>query len=120
VFPGLSSAAWGIGLAALTAAAGVISTDIVCRSGKYGTDYHDPQAIVIDEFAGYYLCVAAFGGSTQALLLGFLLFRVFDMVKPPPIKILEQLPGAWGIVVDDLAAGVYAAAALWALQCLLQ
>ena len=43
----------------------------------------------------------------QALLAGFILFRVFDIIKPPPIRSLEKLPEGTGIVVDDLGAGVY-------------
>jgi phosphatidylglycerophosphatase A len=43
----------------------------------------------------------------QALLAGFILFRVFDIVKPPPVRWLERLPAGTGIVVDDLGAGIY-------------
>jgi phosphatidylglycerophosphatase A len=42
------------------------------------------------------------------LIAGFLLFQLFDIVKPPPVRQLEQLPAGWGIMADDLAAGVYA------------
>ena len=48
----------------------------------------------------------------RALLAGFILFRVFDIVKPPPVRSLERLPEGTGIVVDDLGAGLYALAAV--------
>jgi phosphatidylglycerophosphatase A len=53
--------------------------------------------------------------SWKSLAIGFLLFRVLDMTKPPPIRWLERLPGGWGIVLDDVAAGVAGAAVLAAL-----
>lgn len=82
----------------------------------------DPQVIVIDEVAGQWL---TYGGLVLApllgwparpgwksLLLGFILFRAFDVVKPFPIRRSERLAGAAGVVVDDLLAGLYAAALL--------
>ena len=50
--------------------------------------------------------------SWKVALLGFLMFRVFDIVKPPPARQLERAHGGWGIMLDDLAAGVYAALVL--------
>lgn len=67
----------------------------------------DPGCIVIDEIAG--ICVALFGIQMNVTtgVAGFFLFRVLDIVKPPPIRFLEQkLSGGWGIVMDDVAAGV--------------
>jgi phosphatidylglycerophosphatase A len=80
----------------------------------------DPNEIVADEFAGQaltFLPVALFVAlstfSTRQLwlttVLGFLLFRVFDVIKPWPIHKLEKLPKGWGILMDDLVAGLYAA-----------
>jgi len=76
----------------------------------------DPQQVVMDEVAGV-LAALAFVPSPSPLEagFGFLLFRVFDILKPPPARWLERLPGGWGILLDDLAAGIYAAAALWGL-----
>jgi phosphatidylglycerophosphatase A len=77
----------------------------------------DPRAVVIDEVAGQWLCLliaAILAPATNAVdlgiiaALGFLLFRVLDVVKPPPISTLERLPGGIGIVADDLAAGAIA------------
>lgn len=71
---------------------------------------HDAHPIVIDEAAGMLVAVlgVAQGASNPALFLvaAFLLFRFFDIVKPYPIRQIQALPGGWGIVADDLLAGV--------------
>jgi phosphatidylglycerophosphatase A len=79
------------------------------RSRKPG----DPGAVVIDELAGQWVSLIALplGGFRHAvavLAVQFFLFRLFDVVKPPPARQLERLPAGWGILTDDLAAGVYA------------
>jgi phosphatidylglycerophosphatase A len=68
----------------------------------------DPQWVVIDEVAGQMITLIAAPISWKSLLLGFILFRGFDIVKPPPLRRLEQLPEGVGIVVDDVGAGLYA------------
>jgi len=68
----------------------------------------DPGAIVIDEFAGQFLALLALPTSWQVLAAGFVFFRLFDILKPPPARRLEALPGATGIMADDLVAGLYA------------
>jgi phosphatidylglycerophosphatase A len=68
----------------------------------------DPGAIVIDEVAGMALSVLAFPLTPFVLLAGFVLFRVFDVVKPPPAWQSQRLHGGVGVMVDDLIAGVYA------------
>ena len=68
----------------------------------------DPQFVVIDEVAGQLITFIAVPVSWKSLLLGFILFRGFDIVKPPPVRQLEHLPEGVGIVVDDVAAGFYA------------
>jgi phosphatidylglycerophosphatase A len=82
----------------------------------WGTE--DNQHIVIDEVAGYLVTVIPVDRSSWApLAVGFVLFRVLDSVKPPPIRWLdEHLPGGWGVVLDDVAAGVMGAGALLALD----
>jgi len=67
----------------------------------------DPSHIVIDEVAGQLVTLIACPIHWKPLLAGFILFRAFDIVKPPPIRSLEKLPEGTGIVVDDLGAGVY-------------
>lgn len=72
----------------------------------------DPGPVVIDEVLG--MCVTLIGAplSVPAAIIGFLLFRVLDIVKPPPARQLERAHGGWGIMLDDLAAGAYAWAGL--------
>jgi phosphatidylglycerophosphatase A len=67
----------------------------------------DPGQIVVDEIAGYFVSVAFLPVGVVTLLAGFALFRLFDIVKPPPCRWAESLPGGLGIVADDLLAGVY-------------
>lgn len=69
----------------------------------------DPPEVVLDEVAGIFLTFAGLStlGRTE-LLIGFLLFRIFDIWKPFPVRLVERLPGGWGIALDDLAAAVYA------------
>ena len=68
----------------------------------------DPQFVVIDEVAGQLLTLIAVPLSWKTLLAGFILFRAFDIIKPPPIRQLERLPEGTGIVLDDVGAGVFA------------
>jgi phosphatidylglycerophosphatase A len=68
----------------------------------------DPQFVVIDEVAGQLLTLIAVPLSWKTLLAGFILFRAFDIMKPPPIRQLERLPEGTGIVLDDVAAGFFA------------
>jgi len=79
------------------------------RAGKPG----DPRQVVLDEFAGQWLALLAipmptFERALAVLGLQFFLFRLFDVIKPPPARRLEKLPAGWGILSDDLAAAVYA------------
>jgi phosphatidylglycerophosphatase A len=77
--------------------------------------HKDPQFVVIDEVSGqhltYLLSVTLL--NWKYLLLGFILFRVFDIWKPFPARQAESLPGGWGIMTDDWVAGIYAALGLW-------
>jgi phosphatidylglycerophosphatase A len=68
----------------------------------------DPREIVIDEVAGFLLSIIFIPFTLRNLIVGFFLFRFFDILKPPPIKIIEEkVKGGCGIVLDDLVAGVY-------------
>ncbi len=86
----------------------------VFTSTKYSLEIkkRDPQRIVIDEAFGQLLVLFQIGESWGTgwlpLLSCFLLFRIFDIIKPFPIKKVETLPEGWGIVMDDLVAAVYA------------
>jgi phosphatidylglycerophosphatase A len=67
----------------------------------------DPQIVVVDEVVGYLLALAFLPAATVgAYLAAFLAFRVFDVIKPPPGRRLEHLPGGLGVVADDLWAGI--------------
>ncbi|MFQ5654857.1 MAG: phosphatidylglycerophosphatase A [Planctomycetota bacterium] len=80
----------------------------------FGSD--DPSPVVIDEVAGQWLALAAPVVSDPPWILyagAFVLFRLFDIWKPLGCRRLEALPGGWGILLDDLLAGVYVALLLW-------
>ena len=90
---------------ALTAVAiGIPAATAISRAS--GTK--DPQNVVIDEVAGQWITLLFVPVSWKAVLAGFILFRGFDILKPPPVRQLERLPEGTGIVVDDVAAGIYA------------
>jgi phosphatidylglycerophosphatase A len=89
-------------------AASVVATDLGAK---------DPQVVVIDEVAGLLVTMTtARDVSWPTVISGFVLFRVFDMTKPWPIRKVERLPSGWGIVLDDVAAGMMAAAVLAGLR----
>jgi phosphatidylglycerophosphatase A len=80
---------------------------------------HDAKRIVIDEGAGMAMTLLAQPAGWEAALIGFFAFRVFDVLKPFPGRRAEKLPGGFGVVADDLLAGVYAHLALRAVLVLL-
>jgi phosphatidylglycerophosphatase A len=111
---------WTVGLipgygvclvAVLIAAVGVWAAG---RAARYAGQ-EDPQFIVIDEVSGqlitYFMPFAVL--NWKSWLLGFILFRVFDIWKPFPVRQAEALPGGWGIMADDWVAGIYAGIGLW-------
>jgi phosphatidylglycerophosphatase A len=101
----------------------VLAGSIVCvklaPAAINATGKNDPGEVVADEFAGQsvtFLLYPLFGADNLSpsglwliALAGFMLFRLFDITKPPPIRKLEKLPRGWGILADDLLAGVFAA-----------
>jgi len=113
-------------LISVVMAALVLAGSVVCvkcaPAVMAATGKSDPREIVADEFAGQAVTFLAvpflFTGKLPAgqiwatAVLGFLLFRLFDIVKPWPIRKLEKLADGWGILLDDLSAGVYAGIAL--------
>jgi len=89
---------------ALTLVFGVPAATIVEReSGR-----QDPQFVVIDEVAGQWITLLFTPADWRHALIALVLFRLFDIVKPFPVRRLERLPAGWGIVFDDVAAGLYA------------
>jgi phosphatidylglycerophosphatase A len=107
IAPGWQALA-AIALAALAVAVGIPAATQVCRA----SGLKDPQFVVIDEVAGQFITLIAAPVAWKSLLLGFILFRGFDIVKPPPVRQLEHLPEGFGIVIDDVAAGLYALAVM--------
>ena len=79
---------------------------------------HDSGRIVMDEVVGYMATMTFMDRADPwALGIGFIVFRAFDIIKPPPVRWLdENLPGGWGVVLDDTAAGVMGAAVMVALH----
>ncbi len=67
---------------------------------------HDPGRIVIDEVVGSFVTLAFIPLNAPVIVLGFLFFRFFDILKPPPIRKFENLPRGWGVMGDDLMAGI--------------
>jgi phosphatidylglycerophosphatase A len=125
VFPGargqlLARAIW----AALTGlpiffAIAVVGLMCATRAAEY-SGKKDPQFVVIDEVSGQHLTYL-FSLTLldwKYLLLGFILFRVFDIWKPFPARQAESLPGGLGIMADDWIAGIYAALGLWIARAL--
>jgi phosphatidylglycerophosphatase A len=98
-------------LAALAVVVGIPAATRVARASAL----KDPQFVVIDEVAGQLITLIGIPVSWKSLLLGFILFRGFDIVKPPPVRRLEQLPEGVGIVIDDVGAGLYALMIMQAL-----
>ena len=72
------------------------------------TGIKDPSFVVIDEVSGQFLAFAAVPLGWKTLLAAFILFRAFDILKPPPVRSIERLPGGTGIMLDDIGAGLYA------------
>jgi len=114
--------AWGI--RAATGPTGLaIATVIVILAGWWAaaifvrrSNEHDPRRVVIDEVAGQWLTLVAVPLDPENYVLGFLLFRAADILKPWPVSWADRdLRGGFGVMADDVLAGIYAGAALWVL-----
>jgi phosphatidylglycerophosphatase A len=89
---------------ALTLLLGIPASTIVAReSGR-----HDPQFVVVDEVVGQWIALLFSPFDLRHALIALILFRLFDITKPFPVRRLENLPEGWGIVLDDVGAGLYA------------
>ncbi len=105
-FPTLGELEW-IGVLLAASALGVYS------AGRAAPEWgEDPGQVVIDEGVGFLFAVAFLPPSAGTVIAGFFVFRAFDIVKPPPARQLEALPGGWGIVADDMVAGLYSNAVI--------
>jgi phosphatidylglycerophosphatase A len=95
----------GTTIAALAATLiGIPAATIVARE----SNRKDPGHVVIDEVAGQLIALIAIPADWRHAALSLLLFRAFDILKPPPIRQLERLPEGTGIMLDDVAAGLFA------------
>ena len=103
--PSPISLAIGTAIAAVAATLiGIPAATIVAReSGR-----EDPGHVVIDEVAGQLIALIAIPADWQHAAISLILFRCFDILKPPPIRQLERLPAGTGIMLDDVAAGLFA------------
>ena len=107
---------WGQGLVVLLA---FVVGIYLCQATADALGVHDHPAIVWDEFVGLWLTMmvlplCGIPLTFSWLVLGFVLFRFFDIVKPWPIRLIDQkVSGGLGIMLDDILAGVYAALLLW-------
>jgi phosphatidylglycerophosphatase A len=108
---------------------GSVSCLCCARASTAATGKNDPGEVVMDEFAGQALTFLATplllpralsgGESLLFALIGFLLFRGLDIFKPWPIRKVERLPGGWGVLADDLVAGIVSAIVLYIATCLM-
>ena len=86
----------------------------ICGRAAVLLGRHDPGSVVYDEFASLPLAFLAVQFNPTTALAGFVVFRILDMTKPWPIRLVEKSPGGWGIMADDIAAAMLTAALLWA------
>lgn len=98
----------------------IVSGVWICGKAANDIGVHDHGGIVWDEIAGYLLTMYWVSFSWQNVILGFILFRLFDIAKPWPINWLDsKVKGGFGIMVDDLLAGLMSAACLYALTSII-
>jgi len=83
---------------------GVFASDTIVQD----TREHDPSRVVIDEWVGQWLTFSMFPVNITTGIVGLVAFRIFDILKPGPVKWAERLPGGWGIMADDIVAGIMA------------
>ncbi len=102
---------------AATAAVVVVGAFAAERAGRYW-GVADASPIVIDEVAGYLVTLALVPFSWQAVAAGFVLFRIFDVLKPWPASAFDRVKNGFGVVMDDVAAGIWAWGVILALRLL--
>ncbi|NTV97721.1 MAG: phosphatidylglycerophosphatase A [Chlorobiaceae bacterium] len=103
LLPGLLEPPLMLGLVAIACTAGVWSGSVM--EEHFG---NDPSIVTIDELAGQWLAILALPPGLLPLALSFLFFRLFDILKPGPVDAAQRLPGGWGIMADDVLAGIMA------------
>jgi len=85
----------------------------ICSRGATLFGREDPPQVVYDEIAAFPIVFAFTALTPLSAVLGFVWFRVFDIIKPWPLRRFELLPRGWGIMADDVVAGVFACGGLW-------
>lgn len=108
------------GWPAVLAAAIVVTITGIWAAGRVvdRTGVHDPQIVCIDEVAGVLVTWLPAPPTWRALVVGFVLFRLLDQFKPWPARAAERLPRGWGVMMDDVFAGIWGAAIMLALRAL--
>lgn len=107
---------WALLLGVATTAIGIYASGILAQEWRE----EDPGEVVIDEFAGIFFAVSLVTPDFIGLAAAFAFFRLFDVWKPGPIHSLQDMPGGYGIVLDDVLAGLAAAPAALGVQYLAQ
>ena len=103
----LSRTEWAV--ASIMTAILVLFSVFVAHAAEQQLNSKDPGCIVIDEIAGMCVTMLAIPLTLNTAIAGFFLFRLFDVIKPPPARFMERrLHGGWGVVMDDVVAGVMA------------
>jgi phosphatidylglycerophosphatase A len=113
-FPVLHNPLLLLSLVLLCSSAGIWAGGVM--EEHYG---EDPSIVTIDELAGQWLALVFLPEGIVPLVLSLLFFRFFDIAKPGPVDAAQRLPGGWGIMVDDLLAGLFANLSVWGLLLLL-
>jgi len=83
---------------------GGIASDTIVKHSKE----HDPSRIVIDEWVGQWVALSMMPINIRTGVVAFVAFRSFDIIKPGPVRKMEKIPGGWGIMADDVMAGIMA------------
>ncbi len=127
IMPGTIGTLWGIGICLLLNlwgisiyVLGVVIFAIVAVKISDDADVlfggHDSSKIVIDEIVGYLVAMLFIPPEIEYLIIGFVAFRFFDIIKPYPVGMIDKkVGGGLGVVLDDIAAGIYANITLWVI-----
>ena len=83
---------------------GGIASDTIVKHSKE----HDPSRIVIDEWVGQWVALSMMPVNIRTGVVAFVAFRIFDIIKPWPVRKMEKIPGGWGVMADDVMAGIMA------------
>lgn len=116
LFPSTTARTLHVVLLLVFLVAGFISAGRVSRADTVS----DPTYVVVDEIIGQMLCFLFVPVTALNLLIGFFFFRVLDIIKPYPARRSEFMPGAWGIIIDDVVAGIYAGIVTFFLSWLIE